>query len=146
MTVLSSLQTIHRAITGITKAPDGSATYPMPSQINAADLPCVLLFPSDIDITAAARNEIEATQSFNGLVLVTSQAAGVGVDTSINAVWTVLDAFHERYKTLIGTTELLTGGVVVTSYHDERPKPQRITYRGADWLGWEFNVVVWLPV
>lgn len=146
MSVLSSLQTIHRAISGITTAPDGTGSYPMPSAINTTDLPVVLLFPADMDITAAARNEIEATQAFNGLVLVASQAAGVGVDTSINAVWTVLDAFHTRYKTLIGTTEVLTGGVVVTSYHDERPKPQRITYRGADWLGWEFKVECWLPV
>ncbi len=146
MTTLALLQTIHRSITGISRAPDGSSSYPMPSAINSADLPIVLLFPSGADITAAARDEVEATEVFNGLVLVASQASGVGVDTSINAVWTVLDAFHSRYKTLIGTVEELTGGIVVTSYHDERPKPQRITYRGAEWLGWEFTVSVWLPI
>jgi hypothetical protein len=146
MTVLASLQTIHRAVSGITSAPDGSATYPMPSQINAVDLPCVLLFPAGMDITAAARDEVEATQRFNGLVLVATQAAGVGVDTSVNAVWTILDAVQARYKTLIGTTEILSGGIVVTSYHDEGPKPQRIAYRGGEWLGWEFKVELWLPI
>ena len=144
MTILADLQAVNRAISGVTSAPDGSGTYPMPAQINAVDLPCVLLVPAVIDITADSRNAIEATQTFNGIVLVTSQASGVGVDTSFNAVLTVLDAFHARYKTLIGTTEELSGGVVVTSYHDEGQK--KITYRGMDWLGFEVKIETWEPV
>lgn len=144
MSTLTLLQTINRAISGVTSAPDGSGSYPMPSQINPTDLPICLLFTAAQDITSAARNEVEATQAFDGFVLVASQASGVGIDTTFNAVQTMLSAFGARYKTLIGTTELLTGGIVVTSYHTDGQK--RITYRGADWLGFEIKISTWEPV
>ena len=140
---IAALQAVHAAISGITSAPDGTANNPVPGSVPASSLPIVIMFPDTIDLSAMARNEIDETRAYAGVVLVGGQAAGIGINDVVTDVWTILDAFRARYETLIGTPEQLSTGEIVTTFHSE--KQQAITFRGATWEGFQFRVELWQP-
>lgn len=140
-TTISAIQAINRAISGVKTAPDNTGTYIEPAQVEAAHLPLVLLFPAATEITAAARNEVEALAHYDGVVLAAPEAAGTGIQTTTTTVRALIDAFRARYKTLVGTPEILSDGRIVERYADEGQR--RITYRGRDWIGFTFKIDVW---
>ena len=143
-TTIDALQTIHAAVAGVKTAPAAAA---FPDQVEENGLPYVLTWPGTYDMEAAGRNTLEATRIYSGACLVAGEASGVGVTTSVNAVWTLLDAFRARYETLIITTENLSTGEVVIKYHDDGggAGSGSITFRGRKWLGFLFRAEVWEP-
>lgn len=141
-TTIDALQTIHASISGVKSAPAAAA---FPSQVESNHLPVVLTWPGTYDMASAARDVIEATRIYSGAVLVAGEAAGVGVTTSVNAVWTLLEAFRARYLSLVAEDEVLSTGEAVQAYHDDGGGAESglITFRGRRWLGFLFRVEVW---
>lgn len=140
---IAALQAVHAAVSGVAAAPTGTSSSPIPGSVPTTSLPMVLMFPGAIDLSAMARNEIDEARTYSGIVLVAGQAQGTGINDTVNAVWTLIDAFMARYETLIGTPEKLSTGEVVTSWHSDGQ--QAITYRGATWEGFIFRVELWQP-
>lgn len=141
-TTIQALQAVHRAISGVTSAPDGTGTYPIPDKIGNEALPLVLLFPAAVDVTPATQDDTNEVRAYEGIVICTPDPVGVGVNTSSTTIWTVLDAFKARYETMLSTDERIDGNrAMVMSYHDDGQRS--ITYRGINWEGFLFRVQVW---
>lgn len=138
---IAALQAVHRGIAGVKSAPDGTAAYPLPGQIAAANLPLILLFPSAMDLTPIATDQALDVRAYEGIALVATEASGVGVQTTIADIWTLIDAFQARYTTMLETGEELDAhDMIVRAYRDEGQKS--LTYRNASWEGFLFRVVV----
>ena len=141
-TTIQALQTINRAITGVTTAPDGTGSHPIPDAITPALLPIVLLFPAAADITPATQDDTSELRAYEGIALCTVDPAGAGVNSSSAAIWTLIDAFKARYETMLSTDERIASNTgLVMAYHDEGQR--NITYRGINYEGFLFRVTVW---
>jgi hypothetical protein len=140
---IQAIQAINRAISGITSCPDGTSSYPHPGQVNAVDLPIVILFPGAASITSDLRADTERTRTYAGVVLVAGQAQGQGINETITDTWTLFDALADRYDTMIGSAEVLSTGEVVTAFRAQGQ--QALTYRGATWEGYQIELDVWTP-
>lgn len=140
---IAALQTIHRAISGITYAPDGTDTYPHPGAVDGTKLPIIILFPGAAALTIDMRTDPEDIRTYAGVVLVAGQAQGQGINETITEVWTVYDAVKARYETLIGSNEVLSTGEVVTGFRAQGQ--QAITYRGGTWEGFQLEIDLWQP-
>ncbi len=143
-TTVSALQSVHLAVSGVKSAPDGSTNKLLPGQVDTWRLPVVLLFPGKFDLTSQVRNEVDATRTYDGIVLVASELSGAGISSGSLDIWALLQSFRDRYAMLIATTEELTGGIVVTRYQDSGDAGP-VRYRGKRWAGWTFVVTCWEP-
>lgn len=140
---IAALQTIHRAIAGVTSAPDGTNTYQVPSSVNSVDLPMVLLEPTTTDITPLTQTSTDQINVYAGAVLVAASAQGVGVTESVVGVWTLASALAARYSAMLAADERIDSNTALVMRYQAQNEPSEITYRGADWIGFTFTVTVW---
>ena len=144
-TTITAIQTANAAIAGIVSTPDGT-TDPMPSQVDTASMPLVLVWPGRLDMAAAGRDLVEATRRYEGAVLLAGEASGVGIATNTALIWDALDAFRSAWMAYVAESADLGGGVVATRYTDSGDTGGFVTYRGKRWAGFTFALDVWEPV
>jgi hypothetical protein len=156
---ISALQAIHETILadfhdtdGLIHAPDGTSGKELPSEVTDAMLPLCVVRPGPYTLQAAARNTIAASRSYRAGVLVLPWTAPIDTDVSatITDIWEMIDAFRDRYVTLVASEEVLSSGDVVTRYRDTRESlamdgADLVVYRKKPWLGLVFQIDVWEP-
>lgn len=141
---IQALQAVHRAISGISKAPDGTSTYPIPGAVNGSnDLPMVLLSPASTDVSVLTQDSTDQVNVFDGIVLVAALASGQGITDTVTTCWTVASALAERYRTMLGNDERIDSNTALVMRYQSENEPQEVAWRGGNWVGFSFTVTVW---
>ncbi len=131
------------AISGIVSTPDGADLGAMPSQVESAKLPLVMVWPGRRAMDPAGRDLVAASRRYEGAVLIAPEASGVGITENAVAIWTALDAFGSAWETYLTQGGELAPDIVVTHYEDDGDRGGFVTYRGKRWAGFTFRLDVW---
>lgn len=141
--MITAIQTANAAIAGIVSTPDGALLGAMPSQIESAQLPLVMVWPGRGAIDPASRNEVQRTRRYDGAVLLAPEASGVGITTNAVAIWAWLETFGNAWAATLIAGGDLADGIVVTHYEDSGDTGGFVTYRGKRWAGFTFRLDIW---
>lgn len=136
-TTIAALQALHAAISGVTSAPTDR-----PESVAPARLPCVIVRPGPLQVTADGRQLAGKTRSYEGIALVALPNQGRGIAEGLAKSQALMEAFVAAYEAQIEGEALSTGGVVA-GYRDGGEPPSLLTYGAAEFEGFTFTVDVW---
>jgi hypothetical protein len=136
-TTIAALQTIHAAISGVTSAP-----ITRPEDVKPAALPCVIVRPGPLTVSADGRGLAGKQRNYEGVCLVTLPNQGRGISEGLTRSQGLMEAFAAAYEAQIEDGALSTGGVVV-GYRDGGEPQSLLGYGAADFEGFTFTVEIW---
>lgn len=93
-TIIEAIQAVNATIAGVKTAPTA-----MPASLNAADLPCALVFVGDFIGTQQAIGMSRCNETFLVRVYVRPIAQGQGIDQGYQEMLVLLQAFIDKYHT-----------------------------------------------
>jgi hypothetical protein len=134
--VISALQTLNAAITGIASAPTA-----MPGALNTASLPIVLVFPQQGEWLFEAVGMGTLKRTYAVRVYVEPVGQGQGVDEAFQACLSLLDRFGDKYQATISLTVSGDTTCYVSNITDSGIDG-RLLFAGIEYHGFEFKIQV----
>jgi len=135
--IISALQTINAAITGVTTAPTA-----MPGTLTNADLPCCLVYPGPGEHAPESMAHLATRRQWLMRLYIKNIRQGAGVDEGYQAALPFLERFRDEYADQIHTAQasdywrcleyIGDSGIIIMTLHGVPPADQTPMYWGIE--------------